>query len=303
MGAMGAMATALMSTASVPGNSSGNGSSDPSERGFGAKQVNLNGMRKEANRGYLRAVKKVSKASERLSRAQANLDAFLSIEEPTQADLEHCPSTETCAAELKVLKERVSGLKELEAMLVGIKSIKDEGYDTAVALAASLEIGDSPPPVAPKGVGKKGKKKGIQHGPRKPYFIYTSADGIQIRVGRRADDNDELSLNPAHRDGSDWWLHAQGNAGSHVVIRSHDDTLPVTAKETLQDAAILAAVNSKGPQSGNAFVTYTRCRHVSKPAGAKAGMVRLAADIGTVRVNVGAGAERLRRLEATKEMN
>jgi len=279
-------------------------STSPSGEGFASKPgVNLNGLRKEANRNYLRVVKKVGKASDRLKRAEVNLEDFLKIEEPTQADFERCPNPETCAAELAALKERLTSLQELEEALSGLKNDKDDGYDAALTLAVSLGISDTPPTMAPKGPSKKGKKRGIPPPPRKPFFVYKSADNIEIRVGRRAEDNDELSCNPAYRDGSDWWLHAQGHAGSHVVIRTHDDDLPVNAKETLLDAAALAAVNSKAPSSGKIPVSFTRCRYVSKPAGAKPGLVRLTSNVGTIKVHLSAEDERLKRLEQTKEVN
>ena len=44
-------------------------------------------------------------------------------------------------------------------------------------------------------------------------------DDVEIRVGRKSTDNDELSCDPAHRDDADWWMHASGCPGSHVVIR------------------------------------------------------------------------------------
>jgi hypothetical protein len=43
----------------------------------------------------------------------------------------------------------------------------------------------------------------------------------------------------------DWWLHVAGHPGSHVVIRSHDNNLPLALPETLRDAAALAAKHSK----------------------------------------------------------
>lgn len=43
----------------------------------------------------------------------------------------------------------------------------------------------------------------------------------------------------------DWWLHVAGHPGSHVVIRSHDNNLPLALPETLRDAAVLAAKHSK----------------------------------------------------------
>jgi len=86
-----------------------------------------------------------------------------------------------------------------------------------------------------------------------------------------------------------------------VVIRSHNDNLPIENKETLTDAAVLAALNSKAEQAGkNIPVSYVRCRQVSKPTGAKPGLVRLNGDVGTVFVNLKLEAKRIERLQASK---
>ena len=53
-------------------------------------------------------------------------------------------------------------------------------------------------------------------------------------MGKQAEDNDELSMSPEHRAGSDWWMHASGCPGSHVVIRRSDEPLD---NEIVQDAA------------------------------------------------------------------
>mmetsp|Transcript_18287 Transcript_18287/g.24762 ORF Transcript_18287/g.24762 Transcript_18287/m.24762 type:complete len:106 (-) Transcript_18287:177-494(-) len=94
----------------------------------------------------------------------------------------------------------------------------------------------------------------------------------------------------------EWWMHAAGSAGSHVVIRCEDDPLP---KETVQDAAVLAAKYSKAGAGGRTRVSLTRCRNVSKPPGAKPGLVRLSGDVATVQVDMKASAKRLERLEDT----
>ena len=47
-------------------------------------------------------------------------------------------------------------------------------------------------------------------------------------------------------------------------------------------------------------VTYTRCRNVSKPFNAKAGLVQLSGDVATIQVNIKAEAARLERLLLTK---
>ena len=67
-----------------------------------------------------------------------------------------------------------------------------------------LGITDQPPLKPDPGPKKPKGPKTVA--PRKPYNTYMSAEGIEIRVGRSSSDNDELSINPEHRDGSDWWM-------------------------------------------------------------------------------------------------
>jgi predicted ribosome quality control (RQC) complex YloA/Tae2 family protein len=119
------------------------------------------------------------------------------------------------------------------------------------------------------------------------------------QVGKQAEDNDELSLRPEHRAGSDWWMHASGCPGSHVVIRCGDETLK---EEVVRDAAALAARHSKC--AGNTIkVSMTRCRHIKKPMGAKAGLVQLTGPVRTVTVNMKEAAKRLQRLDSTEVIN
>jgi predicted ribosome quality control (RQC) complex YloA/Tae2 family protein len=118
-------------------------------------------------------------------------------------------------------------------------------------------------------------------------------------VGKQAEDNDELSCNAEHRDGADWWLHASGCAGSHVVIRCHDNILE---DDVVMDAAALAARQSKC--TGQVIkVTLTRCRDVKKPLGAKAGLVQLSGSIKTIVVDMKKVESRLRRLDETCLVN
>jgi predicted ribosome quality control (RQC) complex YloA/Tae2 family protein len=137
---------------------------------------------------------------------------------------------------------------------------------------------------------------------RKPYLTYTSSDSIKIRVGRSAADNDVLTISPEHRDDDDWWLHVSGSAGSHVVIRSHDDELPRKYPNTLREAACLAAMNSKSTKS-KASVTYTRCKFVSKKKGDPDGMVRLGLlGMNTDTMSIGLGAiSKIESVLKTKE--
>lgn len=255
----------------------------------------LKGLKAETSRVYLRVFKKIGKASERLSKWKEIYD---NNKNDNLKELENISNITELENELKILKETLVNISKLEEKLKSIRSNKDSNFIKLVQDAIELKINDAPPPKQERG---ESKQKGKPSPPRKPYFIYNSNDDINIRVGRAAPDNDELSCNPEHRDNNDWWLHVAGFAGSHVVIRYTDDDLVEKFKETVLDAAILAAVNSKAPQSGKIPVTLTRCRYVSKPSGAKAGLVRLNGDVMTIKIDVKANQARLDRLNLTKE--
>ncbi len=111
-----------------------------------------------------------------------------------------------------------------------------------------------------------GKKKRLK---RLPYRAFSSADGTPIWAGRSAKDNDELIK--YFTRGNEWWLHAKGTRGSHVVIKSSADSLTL---DILLDAAILAAHFSK--LSGETMdVSYTRVKYVKKIKGMAVGAVSI----------------------------
>jgi len=69
----------------------------------------------------------------------------------------------------------------------------------------------------------------------------------------------------------------------------------------VQDAALLAVLNSRARAAGRVKVTLTRARHVSKPAGTKAGTVQLSGQMLYVDVNAKAEGRRMARLELKSE--
>ncbi|SHM49545.1 Rqc2 family fibronectin-binding protein [Ruminococcus flavefaciens] len=101
-----------------------------------------------------------------------------------------------------------------------------------------------------------------------PPIEYKSSDGFTILVGRNNKQNDQLSLKFAEK--SDIWLHTQLITGSHVLILTDGETPP---DKTIEEAAIIAAVNSSGRNSGLVPVDYCLAKFVKKPAGAKPGKV------------------------------
>ena len=111
----------------------------------------------------------------------------------------------------------------------------------------------------------KGRNKALKLLPPKEY---TSSDGFTIYVGRNNKQNDKLTLKTARN--YDMWLHTKDIPGSHVIIVSYNREITDTA---ILEAASLAAYNSKAKESDNVPVDYTIVKNVSKPSGAKPGMV------------------------------
>lgn len=101
-----------------------------------------------------------------------------------------------------------------------------------------------------------------------PPIEYKSSDGFTVLVGRNNHQNDQLSLKFAEK--SDIWFHTQSITGSHVLILTDGETPP---DRTIEEAAVIAAVNSRGRNSTLVPVDYCLAKFVKKPSRAKPGKV------------------------------
>ncbi|MEF9941855.1 MAG: NFACT RNA binding domain-containing protein [Lachnospiraceae bacterium] len=99
-------------------------------------------------------------------------------------------------------------------------------------------------------------------------FHYISGDGYHIYVGKNNLQNDELTFQFAV--GNDWWFHAKGVPGSHVIVKTNGDTLP---DRTFEEAGRLAAYYSKSRDNEKIEIDYVEKKHVKKPSGGKPGFV------------------------------
>jgi predicted ribosome quality control (RQC) complex YloA/Tae2 family protein len=99
---------------------------------------------------------------------------------------------------------------------------------------------------------------------------FTSSAGLEILVGQDDASNDYLSLKLA--EANDLWFHVAGFPGSHVVLRCADTEAD---KESIKEAAGLAAWFSKMRNGKNVSVHYCKAQNVSKPRKAKAGTVNI----------------------------
>lgn len=109
-----------------------------------------------------------------------------------------------------------------------------------------------------------GKKVKITSKP----FHYISSDGYDMYVGKNNYQNDELTFKVAV--GNDWWFHAKGAPGSHVIVKTNGDELP---DRTFEEAAKLAAYYSKNRGAEKVEIDYVEKKHVKKPNGSKPGFV------------------------------
>jgi predicted ribosome quality control (RQC) complex YloA/Tae2 family protein len=260
---------------------------------------NVPGLKKEVVRLVQRSHKMVQQAFQRVSKAKETVEQLATDPAVTVEELEQCPDLDALTAELENVQSRLRRLNALEESLSAVPNKKEMVLPEPIAaLAMELGVNDAPPVRPTREKKEKGPRRDLPS--RKPYRRYFSEpDGIEIRVGKKAEDNDELTLNPQYRDGSDWWMHAAGCPGSHVVIRHGHDTLP---DNVVLDAAALAARQSKC--TGSVIkVSLTRCRDIKKPPGAKAGLVMLTGKVRTVSVNMKEAEARLERLEKTVLVN
>ena len=99
-------------------------------------------------------------------------------------------------------------------------------------------------------------------------FHYLSSDGFHIYVGKNNYQNEELTFKIAA--GNDWWFHAKGIPGSHVIVKSEGKELP---DRTFEEAAGLAAYYSKGRENEKVEIDYVQKKQVKKVAGAAPGFV------------------------------
>lgn len=115
----------------------------------------------------------------------------------------------------------------------------------------------------------KAQKAGVKRKDKPlPPIEYQSSDGFRILVGRNNKQNDLLTLKTAQKN--DMWLHTKGIHGTHVIICADGKVITDTA---ISEAAQIAAAHSKGKDSAQVPVDYTRVKNVSKPNGALPGKV------------------------------
>lgn len=175
--------------------------------------------------------KKYFEKYNKLKRTAEALEKYL---EETKSNVEHLESIST-ALDIALKEEDLVQLKE-ELIQYGYMKRKNTG----------------------------GKKAKITSKP----FHYVSSDGYDMYVGKNNYQNEELTFHFAN--GDDWWFHAKGQPGSHVIVKSKGEEMP---DRTFEEAGKLAAYYSKDRQAPKVEIDYIQKKHVKKPNGAKPGFV------------------------------
>lgn len=167
---------------------------------------------------------------------------------------------EEMEARYKRAKKLEKGKTPLLDHLANIRSIlaaAKEEKEKMLLIETDKEIEEYekayPIPAAPK-------KKSKEEASLPIYKEYVSASGMKIWVGKNARKNDELTFRLAN--GRDWWLHANGYSGSHVIIKM--GRLEEPDSETLKDALHLALYHSKGRAQKEGEVCFTQRKYVSR---------------------------------------
>lgn len=113
--------------------------------------------------------------------------------------------------------------------------------------------------------GQRVKQKTVSSLPPKEY---ETTDGFRVLVGRNNLQNDKLSMKSSEK--LDMWLHTKDYPGSHVIIVNKNGEV---SDRAIEEAAVIAAVNSTARDAHKVPVDYTLVKNLKKPAGARPGKV------------------------------
>ena len=107
----------------------------------------------------------------------------------------------------------------------------------------------------------------------RPLFrVFVVEGGFEVWAGRSSANNDLLTLR--HAKPQDYWFHARGASGSHVILRVASGR-GEPGKRAIRQAASIAAYYSKMRTAAMVPVAVTRRKYVHKPKGAAPGTVVL----------------------------
>lgn len=181
----------------------------------------------------LSPLENAQKYFERYNKLKRTHEALTTLIEETKNEIEHLESIAT-ALDIALLEDDLVQIKE---------ELMEFGY------------------IRKKRGDKKAKIKS-----RPLHFV--SSDGFHMYVGKNNYQNDELTFKFA--TGNDWWFHAKGMPGSHVIVKTESGELP---DRTFEEAGKLAGFYSKGRENEKVEIDYLQKKNVKKPNKSAPGFV------------------------------
>lgn len=167
-------------------------------------------------------------------------------------------------------KAQVAETHLVELIAQGEDDLKyiDSVFDALSRAESERELAEIRSELTDEGIIKRQKNNSAKQPPKLPPLKFISDDGFTILIGRNNQQNDKLTLKDSRN--YDIWLHTLNFPGSHTVIVCENNQPP---NRTIEQAAQLAAYHSSAKDSGLVAVDYTLIKYVTKPRGAKPGMV------------------------------
>jgi predicted ribosome quality control (RQC) complex YloA/Tae2 family protein len=196
--------------------------------------------------------------------AEVGSDRPLTI--PLDPEKSAVENAQTCFARYrKAQRAAEGGPARLDEVNLALRDL--EQLETDLELASSRPEIDAVRAVLVEAGYLRAKKRPAMAAPSRPLSL-TSSDGLTILVGRNSRQNDQVTFR--HAKGDDWWFHARGVPGAHVIVRSQGRELPT---DTIRRAAELAAHFSRLHRESRVAVDYTQRRYVRRIPGAAPGLV------------------------------
>jgi predicted ribosome quality control (RQC) complex YloA/Tae2 family protein len=156
-------------------------------------------------------------------------------------------------------------IEEIGAELVDGGFLKPigKGADAKMKEKERAKSGGSKKPKSAKQVRKQEMMSAIR--------VYTAPSGKEVYCGRNSRGNEAVSLH--FGQDQDVWFHVRGAPGAHVILRQQPGES--ASDEDMQFAANIASFHSKVRTGGKVNVSFCSPKYVSKPKGARLGMVTI----------------------------
>jgi predicted ribosome quality control (RQC) complex YloA/Tae2 family protein len=171
---------------------------------------------------------------------------------------------ETARARREAIRLRLARLERLQADSEGARGEEEAERIEAALREEAVPVGLGPRTHAGRAAARaeRPRLEGVR--------LLTSSDGLAILIGKTGKDNDRLTFRLATPE--DFWFHAAGAAGAHVVVRN-GARQPRPPRATIEEAATAAAWFSDARGMTQADVQWTRRKYVRRLRGAPAGTV------------------------------